>query len=380
MKRIGLLSAVFFLLATLVVASQPESGVYIRVVDVGAGLCCVAKLPDRHYMIYDGGNYVDKGKSAMNAIKEMIPEDATIDLLVLSHSDADHHGAVPAICDRNKITRVIRDGYPGASSTWKQSDKAIRDKAKEGGCQDLSLKEYDVKPGTQFQLGDTMVTFVCGFYDLPQDWPPLSKSEAINARSVVVRLDYSGRSVLFTGDTVGRHIGDPEETCIAAEQFMVSNASQVPIHSEVVVAPHHGGDNASSTAWVSTVAPEYVIFSAGHKYEHPREVTAKRYLAAGVPLNHIFRTDLGDNEGGEEWDYGTSKDGHEAGTGDVGVWIRPDGMLTVSYLVDKSIADKSWAAPVTQPPEAQPTAQPSTENECRPPAARWRPFRRHRCW
>jgi len=384
MKRIGLLSAVFFLLATLVVASQPESGAYIRVVDVGAGLCCVAKLPDSHYMVYDAGNYVDKGKSAMKAIKEMIPDDATIDLLVLSHSDSDHNGAVPDICRDYKITKILRDGLERTTKVWEAANAAIVAKAKDEGCEDVNLKHNPVAPGTRYELGSASAVFVCGWYDLPKDWVPLHPNEQINARSIVIRLEYAGKSVLFAGDTVGRHKGDPDvNACIAAEQYMVSNISAVPIHSEVVIAPHHGSDAASSQAWVSAVAPDYVIFSCGHKYGHPWASTAQRYLDAGVPLLNIFRTDIGDNEaldphdvdGKYEWSYGMNKEGHKAGTGDVGVWIRPDGMLTVSYLVDKSIAAKSWIVPATQP-----TVQPSTENECRPPAARWRLFRRHRCW
>ncbi len=368
MKKASFLSVVFSLLLTALIYGQ-QQGAFVRVVDVGAGLCCVVALPDNHYMIYDAGNWEDKGKSAISAIWEIIPENAAIDLMVLSHSDADHHTAVPAICERYKVRRIIRDGLPSASKTWEQSNEAIQAEVENDGCQDLNLKDVDVKPGTQYKLGDAMVTYVCGFYELPEDWPQLKKNEAINARSVIVRLEYAGKSVLFSGDTVGRHIGDPEETCIAAERFMVSNASQVPIHSELLVAPHHGADNASSMAWIQAVAPEYVIFSAGHKYEHPRQVVAERYLKNGVALVHLFRTDLGDNEGGEEWDYGSSEDGHTAGTGDVGVWIKPDGRLTVSYLVDKSVAAGD---------SAQPTIQPSTDNRYRPPAGRWRPFRRYR--
>ena len=82
--------------------SAQDDGLTVRVVDVGAGLCCVARWPgedgDFHYMVYDAGNYVDRGATAMAAIREIYEDDddPTLDVLVLSHSDADHLGAVDA--------------------------------------------------------------------------------------------------------------------------------------------------------------------------------------------------------------------------------------------------------------------------------------------
>ena len=48
----------------------PAHSMYVRVIDVGAGLCCVAQLPDNHYFIYDAGNYEDQGATAINGIKD----------------------------------------------------------------------------------------------------------------------------------------------------------------------------------------------------------------------------------------------------------------------------------------------------------------------
>ena len=44
-------------------ALEPEDGaVFVRVVDVGAGLCCVVKMPGDHYMIYDAGYWQGSGE------------------------------------------------------------------------------------------------------------------------------------------------------------------------------------------------------------------------------------------------------------------------------------------------------------------------------
>jgi hypothetical protein len=102
--------------------------------------------------------------------------------------------------------------------------------------------------------------------------------------------------------------------------------------SDVIIAPHHGADNASSTKFIEAVSPDFVIFSAGHRHHHPRASAVKRYINNGVNQNNIFRTDLGDDEGGEEWDFGRIS-GHKdpAGDDDVDILIRPNGEIVVDY-------------------------------------------------
>jgi competence protein ComEC len=65
-----------------------------------------------------------------------------------------------------------------------------------------------------------------------------------------------------------------------------------------MTAPHHGGNNGSSNCFIRAVNPQYVIFSAGRGHHHPTQAAADRYIANGVPVENLFRTDRGDNEGG----------------------------------------------------------------------------------
>lgn len=83
----------------------------MRVVDVGAGLSCIVVAPDGHFMVFDAGNYKDHGASAMLALREMIPYGSTIDLMVISHCDADNLAAAPFICEQYQVKEVWRDGF-----------------------------------------------------------------------------------------------------------------------------------------------------------------------------------------------------------------------------------------------------------------------------
>lgn len=324
---LALRGLLFTLLPWLFPATAAPEELYVRVVDVGAGECCVIALPNGEHIVYDAG----RGRSGFNAIRNIIPEGEEIALLVLSHSDADHLGAVPDICDKYEVRRVIRGGGPRDTDTWKAANEAILAEREEG-CDDINLATRPLFPGSTWKFGEVFVTMVCGEHYPPSNWDIRGEPERQNAGSIVIRIEYRGRSVLFCGDTVGRHIDDDADALIAAEKFMVEMSPAVKIKSDAIIAPHHGADNGSSTAFINAVAPTFVIFSAGHMHSHPRAATAKRYLNAGIDVQNMFRTDLGDDEGVKEWDMGrVVGQSDRAGDDDVEIRIKSDGSMSVRY-------------------------------------------------
>lgn len=322
---------------TSLFAQPGPNDVFVRVVDSGAALCCVVKMPGNRFMIYDAGNYSDGGSLTFNKVQEIIPLNSDIELMVLSHSDSDHLGAVDEICANYDVKRVLRPGYKRDSATWRDANDAITKERDNHGCIDINLRSCEFPMGATYRFGDVFVMMVCGFHRPPADWGSLDQSEERNAGSIVMRLIYNDRSILFCGDAVGRHIGDDPNACIAAEKFMVDNKDVIPIDSDVLVAPHHGADNASSTRFIQAVSPQYVIFSAGHRFEHPRAIAAQRYLDNGITIQNIFRTDLGDDESSpdepdREWSHGRQQGHHDpAGDDDVDVIIGSNGSITVQY-------------------------------------------------
>lgn len=97
-------------LLALVTATSPlhAQDAYVRVVDVGNGLCVVGRVPGGGGFIYDGGYRSDQ---CVKAVREILP-DGRIDALMLSHSDADHIGEVPEILAINGL-RVGTIFHPG---------------------------------------------------------------------------------------------------------------------------------------------------------------------------------------------------------------------------------------------------------------------------
>ena len=333
--RTGLL--VFILLLPLPAATQEMR---TRVIDTGAGHASITVIPGGYYMVYDTGHW-QNARQVRDSILNLIPADEAIDLLVLSHSDADHVGATDEIFERRRVRTVLRTGLWRGTAAWREADHAIRHAAETGATAVFDLRDNQMEPGMGFQLGDATVTFLAGddcpnHYDdvLPGSGDCTERSKARNAGSIVLRLEYAGKSILFTGDAVGRDEDDPDlhSKPIATEAELLSRQSRFPIDSDVIIAPHHGADNASSTKFIRAVDPEWVIFPAGTIHRHPRQNTACRYLLQGVPLEQILRTDRGDSVRAGEWDHEATNEGDTVGDDDIDIIIGADGTVRAEYL------------------------------------------------
>ena len=314
--------------------TEPQD-VYVRIVDAGPGLCTVTRVPGPRFMVYDSGHW--DGGRCLDAAKDLIGNHE-IDLLILSHSDADHLGDGAAILKRFRVRQIWQTGDIRTTTTWKKLNAAIGKEASDQASV-VNLATMTPAPGFRIPLGPATVTFLAGWNSWTGAGP--TPSELRNAISIVVRLDYNGGSVLYTGDTVGRRLNDLDTACKDAEKVMVDrhNAGEISLASNVVIAPHHGGNNGSSTCFIEAVfttipaASRYVVFSSGHDHQHPTASAAARYLAAGVPLASIYRTDRGDDEAGTfEWKEG-SVEGctDDRGDDDVEIAIREDGSVEVDY-------------------------------------------------
>jgi len=92
-----------------------------------------------------------------------------------------------------------------------------------------------------------------------------------NARSLITLLEIGTQKALFCGDATF----STENLLVTAQSDLISNA-------DLVLAPHHGSEAASSTAFTGAVKAKRVVVSAGlreHKHKHPRATSLKRWIA-----------------------------------------------------------------------------------------------------
>lgn len=338
-------------------AQAPVAGdadLHVRVIDVGHGVAAVARMPatgesgerDHQYLVYDTGLWEDwQRRATLKAIEQVIPRSEEINLMVLSHGDRDHIGGVPEILGAYQVRKVIRPGKKATAlqenmALWEEADNAIRSE----GAEVVDLSDEDVPFGTRYQFGETTLTLVSGFALPPDEWGELQPAHARNAGSIVIRVEFAGRSVLFTGDAIGcehYEIDECDQT-IATEKYMLDNSGSVRIKSDVIVAPHHGSISSSSPEFIASVAPEWVIVPSGHRYELPRTATVERYIRAGVLPSRILRTDRGDHEGPKEWSRGRIEGCTDVPYDDhIDIVITAEGDLSVGYTQPNTPPEKS---------------------------------------
>jgi competence protein ComEC len=99
----------------------------------------------------------------------------------------------------------------------------------------------------------------------------------LNNGSVVLRLDYAGRTLLLPGD-VER---ETDRTLLAWGERL---------RATILKVAHHGSRTSSTPAFLDAVQPEVAVISAGrgNTFGHPAPEVVERYQKRGVRL---YRTD-----------------------------------------------------------------------------------------
>ncbi|MGY2139816.1 DNA internalization-related competence protein ComEC/Rec2 [Pseudomonas reactans] len=217
----------------------PDGQVEVTQLDVGQGQSLILRTR-HHTLLYDAGprsGSFDLGaRVVLPSLRKLGVGE--LDMLLLSHADADHAGGAVAIAKGMPIKRVVGGETEGLP---------------------LSL-------GTQPCISGERWTWDGVTFELWQ-W-----SDAIsgNAKSCVLQVQANGERLLLTGD-IDR----------AAEQAMLASPLAVP--TDWLQAPHHGSRSSSSWPFVERLAPRSVLISRGRNnaFGHPHPQVMARYQRLG---------------------------------------------------------------------------------------------------
>ncbi len=220
----------------------PHGQVDVLQLDVGQGLALILRTR-HHTLLYDAGprsGAVDLGARVVLPSLKRLGVDA-LDMMLLSHADADHAGGAAAVARRLSIKRVVggeTEGLPALLDT-----------------QPCISGEQWAWDGVSFELWQ---------------WPDAVDG---NPKSCVLHVQANGERLLLTGD-IDR----------AAEQAFLASALAVP--TDWLQAPHHGSRSSSSWPFLQRLAPKSVLISRGrgNAFGHPHPQVVERYQALGTQV------------------------------------------------------------------------------------------------
>ncbi len=235
------------LLLPLVVARSPsprEGEAAVTMLDVGQGLAVVVRTAG-HTLVYDIGPRWQSGFNTGDAVVAPYLRYlgvAAVDLVVVSHADQDHAGGLEGLLDALPVRRII-SGEP--------------EKIPAAGAEPCRAGEAWDWDGVRLRV-----------------LHPRDAGKSGNDASCVLRVATDGGSILLTGDI---------EAGVEAE---LAARHADALGADVLVAAHHGSDSSSTEAFLRTVAPSWIWFSAGYgnRFGFPSATVLARVRDLGIAI------------------------------------------------------------------------------------------------
>ena len=187
-----------------------------------------------------------------------------IDLMVLTHPEDDHIGALTEVVEAIPIKLLVTSGFLKETRAHARFRETV---------QRLGI------PTRTVQMGDRIAGIPGISLRVLHPQPGVAAVEAagnVNENSVVLLASMEGTDILLTGD-----IGHPTERRLAAHGLVPDVVA--------LKVPHHGSRHSSSWELLNAARPEVAVIEVGrNSHGHPTPETLKRLYGSGV---QVLRTD-----------------------------------------------------------------------------------------
>lgn len=260
MKKILSMLISVVLLAGFVVMPSVSSAatptMKVHFINVGQGDATYIKMPGGEDILIDGGRQ-GQGDKIIAYLKKQKVDD--IEIMIASHPDADHIGALDEVLKAYKVESVYAPKVSHTTDAYKNFLKAVK-------AEKLTIKT--AKAGVKLPLKTGTAKFVGPVRDY-------GKTD-LNNWSAVLHITYNKNKFLFAGDA--------EKT---AETDMVK--AKQTLQADVLKVGHHGAKTSSNKNFLDVVKPKYGVISVGkNSYGHPSTEVINRFKPYKTS---IYRTD-----------------------------------------------------------------------------------------
>jgi competence protein ComEC len=241
----------------------------VTFVDVGQGDCALVETAAGRTILIDGGgtrdNRFDVGRSVLapylwdRGIRD-------IDLVILSHPHPDHMNGLRAVLRKFTVREVWGSGLDTDLPGYADLQEIIRQRR---------IPFRKVSEGDHMRIGEVYIAVLHPGATVRQRTKKAYAAE--NDRSLVVRLELAGRTLLFAGDIHAE-----------GERELQRNVPDLAV--DLVKVPHHGSRTSSSRDLVAAFRPAVAVITVGdgNPYHHPSRSTETRYRENGAT---VYRTD-----------------------------------------------------------------------------------------
>lgn len=252
------------------VSKRGEGELRLHFLDVGQGDATLIELPDGKVAFIDGGRDDDKSKKNILRYLNALDID-TIDYLIVTHTDADHCGALKTVVEQKTILNAYLPAtYDKEDQTYAGFYTAL---AKTGCLLKTSSRRVSLSIN-----GDMPYTFAFLY-------PYGDESKDVSS---VVWLDYMGVSTLLMGDADTQ----TEEILVRDDKDLhILSAYGVTLsETEILRVGHHGSSYSSSREFLDYINVETAVISCGENnaYGHPSSDVLARLETVGAT---VYRTD-----------------------------------------------------------------------------------------
>lgn len=223
-------------------------------VDVGQGDSTLITC-DGEAMLVDGGT----GDAEDDLIQYLKNQGiTTLKYVIATHPHEDHIGGLDAVLEEFEVKDII---MPDATSSSMAFERLLNNIEKEG----LEI--------TVPAVGDTYTLGSASFTVLSPD----KEYDDLNDSSIVFKMTYKSKSLLFTGD-------------VGAEPIDILLKDNFDLSADIYKVAHHGSAKNNPEDFIEAISPSYAVISCAfnNSYGHPHDEVIDRLTAVEAD---IYRTD-----------------------------------------------------------------------------------------